>query len=95
MSDPKSKAFPADLAVLACDHVLGPAAPILLVVRDEDDSWQFLCGGEHEDDQCHDVQVSLLTGTDPSLHQTAGLAAGEYAERGAADQAWQFGALDA
>jgi hypothetical protein len=94
MSGPKTKAFPADLTVLACDHVLEQAAPILLVVRDEDDCWQFLCGGEHEDDQCHDIRVGRLVGIDASLTALAGLAAGQYAERASSDQGWQFGNLD-
>ena len=94
MSDQKTKAFLANLAVLACDHVLKQAAPILLVVRDEDDCWQFLCGGEHEDDQCHDIRVGLLASTDASLNEIAGLAAGQYAERGSSSQAWQLGELD-
>jgi hypothetical protein len=86
--------FPAKLDVLVCDHVARASAPILLVVRDEDDTWQFLCGGEHEDDECHTVAVRALTGNDGSLDATSGLAIGAYAERIAPDQPWQFGVMD-
>ncbi len=87
--------FRPDFAVIVCDHVFSGASPVLLVVRDEETSWQFLCGSDVDADDCHSVGVGHLIAHDASLSQMAALPAGFCAERESASMSWSITSLDA
>lgn len=90
----ESMRFRGDFGVVACDHVFRHESPVLLVVRDEEQSWQFLCGAGLENDQCRHVGVEHLLERDSSLETMASLAVGSYAERSAASEPWKYGRLE-
>ncbi len=86
--------FSPDFGVAICDHIYKNASSVLLVVRDEEKSWQFLCGGPLENDPCHHVDVGHLIASDSSLEIMSNLPIGHYAERETASSPWVYGALD-
>lgn len=61
-----SKQFQRDFGVYCCPHIFHKEKPVLLVIRDEDEDWQFLCGND-VDDECHYVGVGHLLDRDNSL----------------------------
>ena len=87
--------FRPDFAVIACDHVFSGSRPVLLVVRDDELSWQFLCGTDTGADDCHSVGVGHLIGSDASLGHMAVLPVGFYAERKTVSEPWSMSSLDA
>ena len=87
--------FRTDFAVLACAHVFSGASPVLLVVRDEEASWQFLCGSDQDTDDCHSVGVGHILSKDASLSQMAALPVGFCAERTSQSAPWSQASLDA
>ena len=88
--------FRRDFAVIVCDHVFSGESPVLLVVRDEETSWQFLCGSDNAaSDDCHSIGVAHLLASDPSLAQMAALPVGSCAERASASEPWMESPLDA
>ncbi|MDE5629492.1 MAG: hypothetical protein K2I69_08025 [Muribaculaceae bacterium] len=71
-----------DTAVITCCHVTDDRAPILYVSHDEDDGmWQFLCGGEHSDDDAKIVSLRYIYELDHSIGQLKDMRCGCYAER--------------
>ena len=71
-----------DSAVITCCHVTDDSAPILYVSHDEDDGmWQFLCGGEHSDDDAKIVSLRYIYELDHSIGQLKDMPCGCYAER--------------
>lgn len=88
-----TKCFQPDFGVTVCNHVFC-GAPVLLVVRDEELSWQFLCGGSLEDDKPHHVGVGNLLARDATLAATVELEIGAYAERQSQKTPWIIGRLD-
>ena len=54
--------FNSDYGVFCCPHVFHQEKPILLVVRDDDGDWQFLCGYDTfgPDQNCHLVGMGHL-----------------------------------
>ncbi len=87
--------FRSDFAVIVCDHVFSDSRPVLLVVRDEETSWQFLCGADADADDCHSVGVGHLLSNDGTLGQMAALPVGFCAERKAVSESWEMSSLDA
>ena len=81
------KIEPDNLGAYVCPHVFEDTRPILYVTRNGGD-WQFLCGGDDHDDECHLVGVSHLTERDPSLNDLAGLKPELEAERDAVGAEW-------
>ena len=45
-------------AVFVCDNVHVHGRPILFVSHESDGSWQFLCGGQHDDDSSDGVALA-------------------------------------
>ena len=90
------KQFRDDYGVFVCSHVFEGIADVLLVVRDPDGYWQFLCGDDHdrETEGPRHVGVGHLTESDPSIHATTALEPGQYAERKSHESEWRFGELD-
>lgn len=68
-----------------CRHVLEENRPIRYVSHDEDGYWQFLCGGNHTEEDARVVSLVSVWEMDESVGELAGLDYGESAE--AADPA--------
>ena len=78
-------------AVYTCQRVMD-GAPILMVAHDEDGDWQFLCGGDHEEegeDEGKLACLECLVAGDPSLNQIAGMCTGAQAERADRESEWE------
>lgn len=69
-----------DTACFTCRHVLEDNKPILYVSHDEDGYWQFLCGGNHTEDDVRIVSLANILSIDESMGDLAELDYGEYAE---------------
>ena len=85
-----------DFHVYVCPHVLEGERPVLDVVHDYDDSWQFLCGHDFPEPAGgpQKMEAATLLSRDESLRETLAMERGAYAEREAADTVWVFGELD-
>lgn len=67
---------PKNLAVFVCDNVRLRGMPILHVSHDQEGDWQFLCGGEHDEDGADGAAIACLEEVvtlDDSLNELAGL----------------------
>jgi hypothetical protein len=79
-----------NLGVFICKRV-AEGATILHVSHEADGDWQFLCGGQHEDDGEDGALVVCLEGVvvrDPSLNELAEMCRGSYADRAAQGESW-------
>jgi len=71
-----------------CSHVFAGSHPVLLVCKVDED-WQFLCGGEHDEDECpHVVGLVHLLKRDSSLQSVLDLPEGWEAERDSVNAPW-------
>ena len=87
--------FRRDYGVFCCPHIFRNERPVLLVARDPDGYWQFLCGQEDEDfQQGHHVGVGHLLERDPTLEDMANIEISTGARRKSIDSTWQFFNLD-
>ncbi|MBQ8724149.1 MAG: hypothetical protein IJY74_00580 [Oscillospiraceae bacterium] len=79
-----NKKFPfadaLDTVCFTCRHVLEDNKPILYVSHDEDGFWQFLCGGNHTEDDARIVSLAEILSIDESMEDRAELNYGECAE---------------
>lgn len=82
--------FREDFGVYCCPHVFCSARPVLLVIRDPDGAWQFLCGQNDDTQDCHLVGVGHLLERDPSLREMAELDIASGAERGNQAGEWEY-----
>lgn len=67
------KSFLRDFGVYCCPHVFNNQRPVLLVVREADGDWQFLCGGDDHHDDVHYVGIGHLLDGDITLEAAADL----------------------
>lgn len=89
------KKFRGDYGVYVCDHVFKKERPVLLVIRDPDGYWQFLCGDDSDTEgDCHLVGVGHLIDRDASLTDMAELSICSGAERASVQDEWDFFELD-
>lgn len=88
-----TRRFRPDYGVYVCGHVFREARPTLLVIRDSDGSWQFLCGqdGCIEEEDAHVVGVGHLLERDPTLEKSAELEPSQYFERQSSSSSWVLG----
>ena len=88
-----NKAFPfsdtPDTACFTCCHVLEQHRPILYVSHDDDGYWQFLCGGNHTEEDARIVSLTEILQIDSSVADLAGLPCGAYAETEDEDSDWK------
>ena len=89
-----SKIFRNDYGVYCCPNVFRGDRPVLLVIRDPDGDWQFLCGGDDDSEECHHVGVGHLLERDPSLKVMVNLSKASGAERDDVNGKWSFFELD-
>lgn len=89
------KKFSRDFGVYCCPHVFDNSRPILLVIRDPDGDWQFLCGKEDDiGTSPHHVGVGHLLERDPSLEVSVLLEPGSGIERCCENSEWEEFVLD-
>lgn len=67
-------------ACFTCRHVLEENRPIRYVSHDEDGYWQFLCGGNHTEEDARVVSLVSVWEMDESVGELVGLDYGESAE---------------
>ncbi|WP_304610309.1 hypothetical protein [Muribaculum intestinale] len=80
-----------DTAVITCCHVTDDGAPVLYVSHDDDDGmWQFLCGGEHSEDEARIVSLRYIYELDNSLGLLKDLPCGYCAERESLKGKWEI-----
>lgn len=84
--------LPRETAIVTCQRVVD-GAPVQLVARDTEGDWQFLCGGDHGDDDAGGDSALLhclecTVARDPSLNEVADLCPGEIATRETVGAAW-------
>jgi hypothetical protein len=80
-------------AVFVCDNVHVHGRPILFVSHESDGSWQFLCGGQHDDDASDGVALACwerAVALDPSVGELSGMCPHWEAERDAPDAPWSI-----
>jgi len=90
------RTFREDYGVYTCGHVFRDERPVLLVVRDEEGSWQFLCNGSNcvDEGDIHLVGVGHLLERDSSLGVAADLNVSQYCERQSVGGKWVVGDLE-
>lgn len=77
------------LQSFVCIDVVNGQRPVLLVARNHDGDWCFLCGEEHEgDDYARVAGIGHVIAGDPTLTEVLDLGAGEEAERSSVSAAW-------
>jgi hypothetical protein len=91
LSDEKSWAFPAgrNRAVFTTKPVTQDGRPVLLVVHDDDDDWQFLCGTTNRPEDGQVVSLGCMVQRDSTLAQLADLPKGWSASRDDAAAVWR------
>lgn len=85
-----NRKFRGDYGVYCCPHVFNNERPILLVIRETDGEWQFLCGENDDIDECHHVGVGHLLERDSKLEKMADLAKATGAERKKNGDDWEY-----
>ena len=68
-------------ACFTCRHVLEENRPIRYVSHDEDGYWQFLCGGNHTEEDARVVSLVSVWEMDESVGELAGLERRKYASK--------------
>jgi hypothetical protein len=74
--------------VLGADVMAGES-PILLVVHDQDDDWQFLSGSVYEPEKGVLVHLSHIVEGHHEIRELRDLPRGWAAERGSGTEAWR------
>ena len=75
-------------ACFTCCHVLEENKPILYVSYDEDGYWQFLCGGNHKEEDARVVSLVSILNIDETMGDLAELDYGECAEAESITSDW-------
>ena len=77
-------------ACLVCKHVLNKEKPILYVSHDAHDGmWQFLCGGDHAEEDGKIVSLYSAYMLDDTVGQLVDMPCGYYAERISEKEDWK------
>lgn len=82
-----------DLLVLTCTHVLEGADITMVCHHFDDNTWEFICDGQHTEEEAIVLSIGELCETDPSLHLVCDLPVGAAATRKSRAHAWQFGRI--
>lgn len=78
-----------ELPAYICSHVFENTRPVMLVCK-EDGDWQFLCGGEHDEDEIpRVVGINHLLDRDKTLYEVMDLEDGWEAEREEVGGEWK------
>ena len=73
---------PPDTACFTCCHVINEHKPIIYISHDEDGCWQFLCDGNHREEDARIVSLAEILKIDASVSAYADLDYGDCAEIG-------------
>jgi hypothetical protein len=73
--------IPENTAVLSCCCIFKERKPILYALHDEDNDWQFLCGGDHQEADTIVVSIKEVFNHDSSTAPLSMLPVGMYVER--------------
>ena len=79
---------------LTCTHVLEGADITLVCHHFDDNTWEFVCGGVHTEDDAIVLSIGELCESDPTLHLLSDLPVGAAATRKDRTHAWQRGRID-
>jgi hypothetical protein len=90
VSDPLAeRGIDFHLQSFVCVDVINGQRPVLLVARDHEGDWCFLCGEEHEgNDYVRVAGIGHVITGDPALAEVLDLGTGEEAERSSVGAAW-------
>jgi hypothetical protein len=91
LSDDKSWQFQAgkNRAVFTTKPVTQEGRPVLTVVHDEENDWQFLCGTTNQQEDGQLVSLGSMVERDPTIGELADLSAGWSASRRTAKSKWR------
>ncbi len=81
------------LLVLTCTHVLDGADITLCCHHFSDNAWEFVCGGNHTEEEAIVLSIGELCEMDPTLHLLSDLPVGACAVRKSRAHAWQRGRI--
>ena len=77
-------------ACIVCRHVLDKERPIKYISHDADDGmWQFLCGGDHKEEDARIVSLYAAFMLDQSIGQVADMPCGCYIQRNNECDGWK------
>ena len=82
-----------DVLVLTCTHVLEGGDVKLVCHHFDDNTWEFMCGGEHTEEDAIVMSVGELCEMDASLNLLCDLPVGAAASRRSRQHAWQRGRI--
>ncbi len=82
------------LLVLTCTHVLAGSDITLVCHHFSDASWEFVCGGQHTEEDAIVMSVGELCDSDPTLHLLCDLPVGACAMRESRAHAWKRGRIE-
>lgn len=82
-----------DLLVLTCTHVLSGADVTLCCHHFSDNSWEFVCGCQHTEENAIVLSIAELCELDPTLNLLSDLPVGACAARKSRAYAWQKGRI--
>ena len=74
--------------------MLGENKPILYVSHDEDGYWQFLCGGNHKEEDARVVSLASILSIDETMSDLSELDYGEYAKEESVTSDWIVRRMD-
>ena len=80
--------------VFCCPHVFRKEKPILLVIRDPDGDWHFLCDKGEKKNDCHHIGVGHLLQRDKTLDVMVNLSVATGAKREDVLSEWDYFELE-
>jgi hypothetical protein len=80
---------PPNTATVTVRQIIEDGDPILYVVHDAEEGWQFLTGGKFVVEDSRLVALRVMVELDPTLRQLADLPPGWEAERTDRNQPWR------
>ncbi len=83
-----------DLLVLTCTHVLEGGDVTVVCHHFNDNTWEFICGGTHTEEDAIVLSVGELCEMDPTLNLVCDLPVGGAATRQSRSHAWEFGRIE-
>ncbi|MCQ2417104.1 MAG: hypothetical protein MJ071_04750 [Oscillospiraceae bacterium] len=82
-----------DLLVLTCTHILEGSDIKLVCHHFDDNTWEFMCGASHTEEDAIVLSVGELCAEDPSLNLLCDMPVGAAASREDKQHAWQIGRI--
>lgn len=87
----KSFSTPTNTAVISSTYVLKEKQPVLHVVRDDEDEWQFHCGNhDYSSEKLMLVTLQNMLDYDSTLVEVADLPVNYFATRDSEQDSWSY-----